>query len=169
MTFTQNQFFIYTKKVFVSLEFNFCLSKLLSKFILQDSFLCLVIRHQDHLLQLLISHYNHFTISYSPRSVGLGSAFFCCLNFRKQPFLSALINQLPQTFSDVLNEAPMAESFFKLFQGLPSSFQEKPVQSSYSLENMLVPGSVTTNWHTEIPGLQTQELLAGLWTLDTGL
>ena len=34
MTFTQNQFFIYTRKVFVSLEFNFCLSKLFLTFIL---------------------------------------------------------------------------------------------------------------------------------------
>ena len=124
MTFTQNQFFIYTKKVFVSLEFNFCLSKLLSKFILQDSFLCLVIRHQDHLVTITLSHYNHFTISYSPRSVGLGSAFFCCLNFRKQPFLSALINQLPQTFSDVLKKHLWQSHFSNFFKVFPVVFKK---------------------------------------------
>ena len=67
MAFTQNQVFIYTKNVFVGLEFQFCISK----FTPQDSFLCLVI-HQYHIYSFLNTITLQFP-NYSPTSVRLGS------------------------------------------------------------------------------------------------
>ena len=76
---------------------------------LRDSFLCVVIRHFYN-YSFLITIASQFPIC-SPRSVGLGSEFFCCWNFWKQPSLSALIKW----------QSP----FQKLFQGVPGSFPGK--------------------------------------------
>ena len=95
MRITQSYFFIYTKKVFVSHEFQFCLSKFLLKFTPQDSFLCLVIWHHYHLAESFIKPFSGSCRQFS-RKICLEQLFYrehVCNWFFKNELPSSVISR----------------------------------------------------------------------------
>ena len=59
--------------------------------------------------------------------------------------------------------------FFVLFNFLQLVFVSTLIKDvKLDLENNNTVSTLSNVWHTGIPGLWTQELDAGLWTLDSG-
>ena len=113
---------IYTEVIFYIHQKGFCKSRVSflslkifieiysSRFLLMLSYSASVSPYYNY--SSLITSTSQFSI-YLPRRVGLGFRFFLCLNFWKQPSLSASKKCFSEIFWKLPNKTTMAQSFLK--------------------------------------------------------